>query len=285
MSIVTLKRKTNATYRVLSGKSPEAIMVTRGPGQKVPLSRGGGFSLNGKHRNIGRVGKNSLFSVTGSKAKPGTSDLRGWGGCCGTYYNKPVNVSWKNNLCCVANEGVKPSTLNTKGMLSMKYKWKKTIAPAKDFVSQGKEVPANNQIETIYNRWVGTDDTSNYVIKNSSQIYTENKSAVNSQCVQNKKTGGDKTCFLKDKSCGYHIGGKYYIPTPYAKFLNRIGDSRRAINNAKEKRAPLFPKGYNRPYPFSTSKMECFEFSRQATDPRILNTYYFDQNNTSNKKC
>ena len=57
MSIVTLKRKTKATYKCLSGKDPNAVMVVRGPGQKIPLSSGGGFSLNGKHRNIGRVSR------------------------------------------------------------------------------------------------------------------------------------------------------------------------------------------------------------------------------------
>lgn len=280
MSIVTLKRKTNATYKVLSGKSPEAIMVARGPGQTVPLSTGGGFSINGRHRNIGRVGKNCLFSVTGSKMKAGTSDLQGHGGCCGNYYNKPENVSWKNNLCCVSNIGVKPSTLNTKGMLSTRYKWKKTIAPSSDFTSQGKEVPGQNQIETIYNRWVQIGQSGNYVMNRNSQQYTNNKSAVISQCVQNKTNSGVQTCFIKDKSCGYHIGGKYYIPMPYAKFLNKVGDGQTANNNAKRNRAGLFPKGYDRPYPNSSSTTACMVFSTQATDPKVLNTYYYDQNNT-----
>ena len=121
MSIVALKRKGQQLH-TLSGKSPNATLVVSGPGQTTPLTTGGGFTINGKQRNIGYIGRNSLNSIGGTRMKPGTASWKGSGGCCGGY---TVNPS-PNNQCCVKNVGVKPSVLNTKGMLANKYRWKKT---------------------------------------------------------------------------------------------------------------------------------------------------------------
>ena len=110
MSIVALKRKGQQLY-TLSGKSPNATLVVRGPGQTQPFATGGGFTLNGKQRNIGYVGRNSLNSIGGSRMKPGTTDWKGYGGCCGDYRNNPS----ANNQCCVKDIGVKPSCSEYKG--------------------------------------------------------------------------------------------------------------------------------------------------------------------------
>lgn len=118
MSIVALKRKGQILH-TLSGKSPESVLVIRGPNQKTVLSRGGGFTLNGKERNIGYVGKNSLNSSGGTRMKPGTTDWKGNGGLYGSY---KINPS-PNNQCCVKNVGVKPSVLNTRGMLMLSRKY------------------------------------------------------------------------------------------------------------------------------------------------------------------
>ena len=104
MSIVTLKRK-GQQLRTLSGKSPNATLVVSGPGQKTPLTKGGGFTLNGKQRNIGYIGRNSLNSIGGARMKSGTTDFKGSGGCCGGYSMKAS----PNNQCCVKNVGVKHS--------------------------------------------------------------------------------------------------------------------------------------------------------------------------------
>ena len=67
MSIVALKRKTEAKYNNMS------------VGQK------NGFSINGTHRNQGYIGQTSLSrSLPRTLMKNGTA--KGHGGCCGNYY-------------------------------------------------------------------------------------------------------------------------------------------------------------------------------------------------------
>jgi len=285
MSIVALKRKTQNTYKCLSGKDPTAILVNRGPGQTTIFSTGGGFSLNGKHRNIGRVGQNSLFSTTGSRMVSGTTNLRGWGGLNGQYYGKSQNNTWKNNLCCVKDKGVKPSTLNTKGMIATKYKWKKTPIPASTFDNNGVPIPVHGQLQTIHNRWTSTETNE----RKTAQEYIDNKSAVTSVCVKDRNSiggliGKNYTCCTKETSNndGYHIGGKFFPIEPYAKFHEFIGDSTRSLNDAKANSALLLPKGYNKPFPFNSTPDQCAGLIvDQASNLRILNTYYADANNTN----
>lgn len=275
MSIVALKRRAKLVNN-LSGKDPQSIMVIRGPGQTEVLSSGGGFSLNGKQRNIGYVGKNSLQSSGGTKMRPGTTDWKGNGGCCNNYVINPS----QNNECCVENVGVKPSTLNTKGMLADKYRWKKTRIPDSTFRAQGFEPPANHQLESIYHRWVSSD-SNNYNMQKSAQQYTENLAAAVAFANPPKENSGTGRCF----NPGYHIGGKYYPPKPYSKFLHPVGDGNRAIQGAIAKRASVFPRGYNRAFPTVPTPDQCNYHPIQASDPYVLNTYYFDQNNTSIYSC
>ena len=275
MSIVTLKRKGQQLY-TLSGKSPNATLVVRGPGQTQPFATGGGFTLNGKQRNIGYVGRNSLNSIGGSRMKPGTTDWKGSGGCCGGYPNNPS----ANNQCCVKDIGVKPSVLNTKGMLANKYRWKKTTIPAETFTDQGFDVPSRNQIQDTYNRWV-SNNSSSYNEKHTSQQYTENLAAAVAFKNPPKDDSNIKSC---SNQC-YHIGGRFVPPTPYSKYLNFAGNGNRAIQNAIAKRASVFPKGYNRPYPSAPSKDQCLTNTIQPSNPTVLNTYYYDQNNTSMYPC
>ena len=103
MSIVALKRKGQQLH-TLSGKSPNSTLVVRGsPCDQSPLTQGGGFTLHGKERNIGYIGRTSLNSIGGTRMKPGTSTWKGHGGCCGGYASNPS----PNNQCCVKNVGVK----------------------------------------------------------------------------------------------------------------------------------------------------------------------------------
>ena len=276
MSIVALKRKGQILH-TLSGKTPESIMVVHGPGQKIPLTKGGGFSLNGKERNIGYIGKNSLNSVGGTRMRAGTDEWKGNGGCCGGYV---VNPS-PNNQCCVANVGVKPSVLNTKGMLANKYRWSKRTIPASQFTDQGFEPPDYKQLETTYNRWVSNNST-NYNLKNTSQQYTENLAAALTFNNPPKEDSATGRCF----NPGYHIGGRYIPPKPYSKYLNNFaGTSSRAISDAIAKRASPFPKGYNKPYPSAPTANQCTPSTIQPNNNNVLNTYYYDQNNTSIFTC
>lgn len=275
MSIVALKRKGQILH-TLSGKSPKSTLVNRGPDQDYPFSSGGGFTLHGKQRNIGYIGRNSLNSIGGTKMKPGTRDWKGNGGCCGGYNINPS----PNNQCCVVDIGVKPSVLNTKGMLARKYRWKKSDIPDDEFTNQGFEVPAQNQLQSTYNRWVA-NNSSSYNMKHTSQQYTENLAATVAFKNPPKEDSNVKSCH---NQC-YHIGGRFVAPRTYCKFLNHAGSSSRAREGAIAKRASLFPKGYNQSYPPTTSVDQCQTNYVQPNDPRILQTYYYDENNTSMYPC
>ena len=285
MSIVALKRRASLVNNK-SGKDPNVRLVVRGPGQTTVItSGGGGFSLNGQYRNIGYVGMNSLLSQSGSNMKPGTTDWKGSGGCCGGYENNPSQI---NHCCLDGSNTVKPSTLNTKGMLAGKNRWTKRNIPASNFTNNGAtEAPANNQIQEIYNNWVSTE-SGHYNTKKSSQQYTENLAATVNFKFQKKSDGGTKNCAVaSDGSCaaGHHIGGKYKPVKPYAKFLNHTESSDRAISNAIAKRASLFPQGYDKPFPYQPQPNLCIPRATQADDPNVLRNYYADENNTTIFDC
>lgn len=101
MSIVTLKKKTNAKY------NNSSVGVAQ-------------FSLNGTLRNQGYVGQTSR-----SRSLPKTpmkgNVICGHGGCCGTYAIKPIVQSAVTSL----NDPtvVKSSVLSTNGMIDTKYRW------------------------------------------------------------------------------------------------------------------------------------------------------------------
>jgi len=101
MSIATLKRKTKTQYNNMSVGSKD------------------GFSLNGAHRSQGWVGQ-SVISRSLPKSLMNGNTLRGHGGCCGTYNKAPVVQSAVTSL---NDENViKPSSINTLGMIEEKYK-------------------------------------------------------------------------------------------------------------------------------------------------------------------
>jgi hypothetical protein len=284
MSIVALKRRAKLINNQ-SGKDPNARMIIRGPNQVPVISTGGGFSLNGQYRNIGYIGKNSLQSIGGTRMKSGTTEWKGNGGCCGNY---PQDVSPNNHCCTDQTHTIKPSTLNTKGMLATKYRWIKRNIPASNFTDNGAtEAPANNQVQEIYNNWVSTE-SGHYNVKKSSQQYTENLAATVAYKYPNKQDGGINTT-VRDSTgkCakGHHIGGKYVAPRKYAKFLNFAGSSSRAIDGAIAKRASLFPKGYDKSFPYYTHANQCLPQARQGDDPNVLRNYYFDENNTTVFEC
>lgn len=285
MSINTMKKKSIRYPRwgePISGRMPNQEMVIR----RGALSTGGGFSLNGPTRNIGRVGQNHLFSSGGSKMKAGTSDLKGWGGCCGNYIGKEENQTWKRTECCISQIGSKPSVINTKGMLANRYRWKKTTIPDEVFTDAGLEVPDKHQLQNIYNRWTTTDNTG-YVEKKTLGIYTENLGNVTQTCpnAQIKTNSGIKGCPAATDGGGgqkpHHIGGRFVSCKPYAKFLHPVGDGSDAVARAKMRRANVMPKGYDKPYPYAVPPADCAVNSTQASDPNVLRSYYSAGNNTN----
>ena len=102
MSIATLKRKTQAQYNNSSVGHPQ-------------------FSLNGTRRSAGYVGQDMLGrSMVRSLSKNGA--LRGNGGQCGKY---PIHqeVTSPEMACLNDPAVVKPSSLNTNGLIMTKYRW------------------------------------------------------------------------------------------------------------------------------------------------------------------
>jgi hypothetical protein len=82
--------------------------------------------LNGTKRNAGWVGQTSLSRSLPQSLMKGNT-LRGHGGCCGTYPIKPNITSAILNY----NDStvIKPSTLNTNGMIMTKYRWLRRTQP------------------------------------------------------------------------------------------------------------------------------------------------------------
>ena len=285
MSSATLLKKTRAKYNI-SGRSKNSKMGVHGPhGSGAFTSQsGGGFSLNGPHRNKGRVGQTSLFSPVRSQnlvqvaTRNGSVSVRkGWGGFNGQYTkgnpaNFPVNnPPVPNTPCCNdVSQISKPSVLTTKGMLAYKNKWKKTNT---------KYGNRPGQIQTIYNNWV-KEGTSNYIMTRSSGQYTEKLSITSGGCMPGNmdKNAGKKVFNTKGNNgekvgCGHHIGGKYIPATPYAK-SSVNSSSNVALNNYINARARLNPYGWEKPFPISNTGNCSGRAARQVTDKLVLDNYY-----------
>lgn len=100
MSIVALKRKTEAKYK------------------NVSANQLNGFSLNGTKRLQGYIGQTSLSRHTSFTPMKGTV-AKGHGGCCGTYnYGRTVRSA---TSLCLDDDSVKGSVLNTNGMLAERH--------------------------------------------------------------------------------------------------------------------------------------------------------------------
>ena len=296
MSLVALKRKATTTVKrgtnvypshkkisqpgvtkkVLSGQSPEALLTVRGPSQEVPIVSGGGFSLNGKYRNTGGVGTTSLISKRGPTMKGGTVDWNGNGGFHGNYKNG--NMKPTNNYCNSETLGAKPSTLNTKGMLSTKYKWKQSTIPDDVFTKEGKEPPKNAQLKEIYNRWV-SNDSNGYNELHTAGQYTEKLATVLTYKNINIPKPHVYTRYCTEDN--HTLGKRYRCDIHVSKFNEYIGSSDRARAGAIANRASLFPQGYDKPWPIMSSSHCNNNNAKQVSDPAVLNNYYKDGNKTS----
>ena len=121
MSIVALKRKTEAKYKNNS------------------VNQKDGFSLYGSYRNQGYVGQTSLSRHLSRTLMKGTA-VKGHGGCCGTYTHGPIVRS--SFLSQEDNTVVKDGVLNNKGMLAERFScddcnvFKTTVATQSDLVNK-----------------------------------------------------------------------------------------------------------------------------------------------------
>ena len=137
MSIVAMKNKSVIKHgSKRSGVPPGGYWLPQGPfgagknnnrkPAQLDLSINNfgpvGFSLQGTHRNIGRVGQSMAMSKSGTPFR-GTDPV-GNGGCCGTY-ERPLPTYNINQVITQGDQFlyVKPSVLSERGMLRKKYRY------------------------------------------------------------------------------------------------------------------------------------------------------------------
>ena len=128
MSLATFKKKSIIQYGAnRSAKPPGGYWLSQGPfGSRTAFLQQTlgpvGFSLNGSHRNVGYIGKESKFSKNGTPFR-GKYPL-GSGGTNNSYAT-PEPVYNVNQVFVLGNQWqfIKPSVLSTKGMLEKKYRW------------------------------------------------------------------------------------------------------------------------------------------------------------------
>ena len=304
MSIATLKRKTNASYRTLSGKSPsDRFVINKGSGgnpsftvtangmlsnaRSVSTSTGGGFSINGKRRNIGRVGQHMLMSrgLSHTKNVPrGKIDgkyvnvptWKGGGGKNGTYGGESFTPAGFYGLsgCFDNSNTVKPSVLSHKGMMKYKNRWTK-MSVSNDVIAQiagyngvngnadkDGAFPRSDTIKMVCNNWV--QDASN----TQAQHILDNIKPAAQRCNPDKYSDvplgpytenvyNCKVCTKPGRCCSHHIGGKYYPPTPFSKQTTFVPDASVYTSNVKRDRGQIGNDGWVAHWPDSKSTFQC----------------------------
>jgi hypothetical protein len=199
MSIVTLKKKTQAKYNNMSVGSKD------------------GFSLNGTHRNQGYVGQTMLSrSLPRTLAKGNT--LRGNGGCCGSF---PIGNSVISAVISTEDPNVvKSSVLNTDGMISTHYRWIRRPAPY-------ATVKPNNNNNTSQGSYIHNLQTQTIKDVNSCDS-SVNKDITN--C--NSKCSFNKTTNFSFKSASYNMTKpeSSYVAKSYGEYLIGL-DKKCQVNN------------------------------------------------------
>jgi hypothetical protein len=243
MSLVAFKKKSVIQYgSKRSGKPPGGYWLPQGPfghsttGLQLAIKNYGpvGFSINGPHRNVGYVGKESKFSRNGTPFR-GTQPI-GWGGAGGTYA-RPEPVFNVNRVIALGDQYmyVKQSVLSTRGMLEKKYRW-----------------AYNGQYP---NYWVQPVYTGNQVDSKSQGMYVHDKSAANT-CVEDVNNPAKYEGFIVR-------GGPTLCSTSTARF--KYNDMSRNGRYTKQLYQPLSasqqtlriqrkcsnPTGAQKPFPFA----------------------------------
>lgn len=250
MSLVTLKRKSVIQYgSKRSGKSPGGYWLPQGPfGQSTQMLEQAiqnpgqvGFSINGPHRNVGYVGKDSKFSKNGTPFR-GTQPM-GSGGRFGSYATpEPVY-----NVNRVIVEGtqykyIKPSVLTTYGMLEKKYRWIHSgqypniwVQP----VNTGNLTDTTSQGQYIHDKTIENMCVSDI---NNPEKYEGNSKCNNSSSANNYTTKCYKS-IAKSTYDNIASNGQYtkqlYQPNPSS--VNTLQIQRKCVN----------PKGPQKPFPFA----------------------------------
>ena len=243
MSLVTLKRKSVIQYgSKRSAKPPGGYWLPQGPfgpntqmlQQAIENPGPVGFSLNGPHRNVGYIGKDSKFSKNGTPFR-GTQPM-GSGGLYGRY-PQPEPVYNVNRVIVEGTQYqyVKPTVLTTYGMLTKKYRW----------VHSGQ----------YPNYWVQPVNTGNLSDSNSQGQYIHDKTVANI-CVSDINNPeiyeGHRKC-VGSASCEKSIVRSTYDTIAsngqYTKQLYQPNPS--SIHTLQIQRKCAYPTGAQKPFPFA----------------------------------
>ena len=246
MSLTTFKRKSVINYgSKRSAKPPGGIWLPQGPFGKNPVSlelalKGPGnvgFSINGPHRNVGRIGKTYHMSKNGTPFRG--QYPRGWGGTYGKYATP--EPSFNVNEVIVEGEQykyIKPSVLTgTLGLLHKKYRW-----------AYSGQYP-NNWVQPNYTGWqTDTKSQGNYIHTLAAAnccTFDINKS---DKYIGNIKSGGSTLCQTSTARFTFNDMMRNGI---YTKFINNPLDASqytqlvsRKCNNPVNAQKP-FPYGVN----------------------------------------
>ena len=209
MSLAALKKRTKHTYRISrQNNNPE------------------GFSINGPHRNIGRVGESMAMSQNTASHRiihiNGTGCVpvqKGYGGQNNNYYQK----SYPNCRECYLPMKSIPSTMNTHGLLN---KRKKRITH-NTVVQQTNKPEDHNQSNYI----------ENHLIPHVQQRH---------KCSKQNNHCNHKQCKTK------RINSKLIYPKEITKDLTTM-DGSDYINRCKSRYATLPTIQYDTPWPPRTN--------------------------------
>lgn len=127
MSINTLKKKSATIYGTKqSGKPPGGQWISQGPfgsSPSLPIYSSNGFSLNGGTRSTS-VGSISAINNGGTRYR-GAHPI-GYGGLRGRYVRAQPSFNAGEatvEVCGNQHAFIKPSVIDTRGMLRQRYKW------------------------------------------------------------------------------------------------------------------------------------------------------------------
>jgi hypothetical protein len=187
MSIVTLKKKTQAQYNNMSVNSQH------------------GFSLNGTRRSQGYIGQTSLSrSLPRTLIRDGVP--MGHGGCCGTFKIFPVVTSAVTSL----NDSniIKPSSINTLGMIETKYN--------QPLYHEAVVKPDNNQNINTQSQY--TKNLAKYTIKCANLLKASDVSLNEAAC----KACYNYDPFFKKKIQKFTKPISNYVPISQGEYLLKL---------------------------------------------------------------
>lgn len=268
MSLNTFKRKSVIKHGSRrSGKPTEQNWIYQGPyGLPTTLASklyqesadapkpNAGFSLEGSHRNIGRVGQNNLFSRS---ATPFRGVYPKGNGGYGGQYKTNVSLNITPVLTGVTEQApyVKPPVLSNRGMLKRRYRW----------IDNGR----------YPNNWVQPNYTGNQVESASQGLYIHDKSASNDCYVGVNDTatyeGYIKTCQASEQcqsAAEYRKAAFFFTPemvvTKGYKMWNVRKQPKPAITRSMSGYG-TYTKTLDEP---QTASQHTLHIQRKCTDPK-----------------